>query len=330
MNGENTHHFYDRASRWTKAILLLLSAMLLIFVTHCYFTRFDFCAAITIFPPWCWLLAGFVLAMPSTFRKGRRAGVCVLLMWLVFLAVFCDSPLALLRQFRPAPQAPSQVRIVTLNCAGAAGAASEVADHDPDIVLFQESPRKQSVQQLALELYGAGSHLAWYVDTSIIARGDVMPQRVPDEFRGNFVHALVRLDSERELDVICLRLRPPPVRVDLWSLDCWKAYQRDRADRRRELKRITDYAASLSNRHPIIIGGDFNTPPGDAVFALLSPDFSDAFQQAGRGWGRTILNEKPLLRIDQIWLGPSPRPLNVQAHRTENSDHRMVICDLDG
>jgi len=55
---------------------------------------------------------------------------------------------------------------------------------------------------------------------------------------------------------------------------------------------------------------------------------TDAFVQAGRGWGGTHLNELPILRIDQVWLSGEWRALSVTAHRTRNSDHRVVVCDI--
>jgi len=74
--------------------------------------------------------------------------------------------------------------------------------------------------------------------------------------------------------------------------------------------------------------GDFNAPPDDAVFRLLRPRFADAYRRAGVGWGNTIVNDYPVLRIDQIWVSDQFSPRLVYARATEHSDHRMVICDL--
>ena len=78
----------------------------------------------------------------------------------------------------------------------------------------------------------------------------------------------------------------------------------------------------------MIVGGDFNAPQGDAVFRLLRPKLHDAFAEGGRGWGNTILNDVPVLRIDQFWVSETFRSDSVVARGTRNSDHRMVICDL--
>ena len=85
---------------------------------------------------------------------------------------------------------------------------------------------------------------------------------------------------------------------------------------------------SLSGNVPFIIGGDFNAPGGDAVFRLFQPRFHDAFREGGTGWCNTILNEFPVLRIDQIWLSKHFQVVTTLARRTRYSDHRMVICDV--
>jgi endonuclease/exonuclease/phosphatase (EEP) superfamily protein YafD len=217
---------------------------------------------------------------------------------------------------------------VTLNCASSAAAAREVAAFDPDIVLFQESPSRDDLEVVATEIFGAGDHVAWGVDASILARGEVTPVEVPAEHRENFVHAQVPWNG-RTLDVISLRLYPCPVRIDLWSPRCWEVYRDNREKRRRELGAIASYLATLPESAIVVVGGDFNAPPGDAVFRYLSPRMQDAFPIAGRGWGGTITNDAPAIRIDQVWNSPQLLPLAAFARRTVHSDHRLVVVDLE-
>ena len=77
-----------------------------------------------------------------------------------------------------------------------------------------------------------------------------------------------------------------------------------------------------------MIGGDFNAPGGDQIYQTMAPRFRDSWAVAGRGWGKTSLNEYPIHRIDQIWITDDFKPVNVTARKSEGSDHRMVICDL--
>ena len=79
---------------------------------------------------------------------------------------------------------------------------------------------------------------------------------------------------------------------------------------------------------PVICGGDFNAMQGDPVAATMAPRLRDSFAEAGKGWGNTIVNDMPGLRIDQIWVSAQFKATTLFAHKTVDSDHRMVICDL--
>ena len=130
--------------------------------------------------------------------------------------------------------------------------------------------------------------------------------------------------------MISLRLFPCPIRLDVWSPDCWRTYQRNREIRRRQLSVIADYIKTLPADEPLIVGGDFNCPPRDAVLALLQPRLTDAFVAAGRGWGATIIElcGVPLIRIDQIWTSRQLPATSTSAHRVYASDHHLVVADF--
>jgi endonuclease/exonuclease/phosphatase (EEP) superfamily protein YafD len=78
----------------------------------------------------------------------------------------------------------------------------------------------------------------------------------------------------------------------------------------------------------VIVGGDFNAPPTDDALAAFRQRLSDSFLTAGHGWGATGTNEYALFRVDQIWVSDGLQPASVTAHKTQHSDHRMVVCDL--
>ena len=61
---------------------------------------------------------------------------------------------------------------------------------------------------------------------------------------------------------------------------------------------------------------------------VLTPRMHDTFREGGRGWGDTVINEFPFLRIDQVWVSGAFQAVNVVARKTRRSDHRMVVCDL--
>ena len=79
---------------------------------------------------------------------------------------------------------------------------------------------------------------------------------------------------------------------------------------------------------PLIVGGDFNLAGNDALLRRLKPRLHDTFLVAGTGLGNTLINEFPFVRIDQIWASDHFQPLQVTVHRTQYSDHRLVVADL--
>lgn len=248
--------------------------------------------------------------------------------WLLFLFLAADAPASLFRVLVPAEESRA-IRVVSLNCAGESSAALDVERLQPDIVLFQESPTTDTLSELATKMFGSSANFVRSYDPSIVARGKVTAVPIPREYYQNFVHARVEIDG-RVINVISLRLFPCPVNLAFWSPDCWRYYQTNRENRRRQLATIADYAKTLPADEPLILGGDFNCPPGDAVLELLTPWLADAFTTAGRGWGATIINLAglPLIRIDQIWTNSRLQAMNSFAVGADGSDHHMTVADF--
>lgn len=326
----------NRRGRWTSLhrVLSVASIILWTFVGLCYFVRFDSCALVTVFPAWVWLIPGLSLAAFESRRGNRRVGVAILGLWLVFLLWFADTPASLLRGMVASAsscdlaETDGTLRVITLNCATSARAAREVAEYRPDVVLLQESPSRKQLEALAQRLYGDEGGVVWGPDASIVARGRVTAVETPASLRGDCVQARIRLDSGAEVTVVSLRLVPSTFRLDFWSPACWQDYADNRRERRRQLLTILRETEAIAPSSPLVLGGDFNAAPGDAVFRSLRPRLVDAFVRAGVGWGGTILNDRPVLRIDQVWVSDHFSPTAVFAKRTRHSDHRMVVCDL--
>ncbi len=315
---------------------LIVSALLCACVAHCYFWRGDAYAALTVWPVWAWALPGVLLAGIGWRRSRKWTAITVVALWLVYLISFSEEVGSLAHwrywpshKWQAARQRGEALRIISINCAGGnPRAAAEVKAYEPDIVLLQESPKRQALEEVARQLFGTNAAVVVGPDASIIVRGQATPRPLLESMRIHYTYAHVRLSSGMETDVISLRLPPAPLREDLWTSDCWRDYTDDRQMRRRMLGAICQQIGSTARSVPFVIGGDFNTPGGDAIFRLFQPLFRDAFKDGGCGWGNTILNEYPLLRIDQIWLSEHFHAVTTLARRTQNSDHRMVICDV--
>lgn len=313
-------------AKYLACAALATSASLCLAIAICYTWRLDAWATVTVFPIWVWWLAGIVLVGAARRKVSRCYWFTTTLMWCLVLCAFADAPLCLLR-FRP-NDGKRTLRIVSLNCAGRGHAAREVAALRPDIVLIQESPGRQALVQFARKCFGDDGQVLSDVDASIVARGTITPLPLPQSVKGHAVAARIRLSDDTEINVASLRLATPTVRIDLWSPDCWREKAAGRQRQRKQLKTVAEAVLAAADGLPSILGGDFNAPPGDAIFQVLPP-LHDAFGEAGRGWGNTILNAAPFLRIDQIWLSHEFRAVDVYSQQTQNSDHRMVVCDVE-
>jgi hypothetical protein len=316
----------DKALTLIRHGIGFLTAPLLVFASLCYWGRFDSVAAATVYPPWCWAIAGISLACIG-FGRHRLLTAASIALWLIFLLAFADSPASPLRMWLPMPSQRSNLRVISLNCASNPAAAREAIGLNPDIILFQESPSHEALDALAKEFFGPGNHVYWGGDASIVSRGEITPVEVPGPLTGDFVHARVQVETG-SLDVISLRLFPSEFRMDLWSISCWRAFRANRETRWSEIQKIVGYVKTIPASRPLVFGGDFNVPPGDAVLHALPAVLSDSFHEVGRGWGCTIINDCPAIRIDQIWHTPEIQPCIVVARKTQFSDHRMVIGDF--
>jgi endonuclease/exonuclease/phosphatase (EEP) superfamily protein YafD len=131
------------------------------------------------------------------------------------------------------------------------------------------------------------------------------------------------------IEIISLRLAPPLVRYDLWSPSCWTEHAAIRRQHRAETEALVKALSATPAERPILIGGDCNAPAGDGALQVWNDRLHDAFIQAGRGWGCTVLNLAPVLRFDQLWCSDKLRARGVWSVKTRHSDHRLVVGDFE-
>jgi len=315
---------------------LALSALLCVWLSLCYWLRPDACAAVTFLPVWIWLPPGLILVTAGWSRPRRRVVVGVVLLWAIYAVGFSEEAHSLIRvhpwpspEFQQARRRGEGLRVISVNCSnGNVGAASEVAPFHPDIVLLQEPPDPAEVRALARRLFGKAAGVGIGVDCDVIARGRVAaePRRGRPPYA--YLKARVRLQSGIEAEVLSVHFMPPAMRFDVWQPSAWRDQLERRRSHRQQMQEIAQAIAPVPRAVPIVVGGDFNAVAGDAVFRLLEPRLHDSFKEGGRGWGNTVLNDFPVSRIDQIWVGKQFRAIAVVARETRYSDHRMVICDL--
>jgi vancomycin resistance protein VanJ len=323
----------DRILFWFRNIALAISPALCLVVAFVFWIQPDAFAAVLVLPRWLWIFPGIALALLGWTTKRRRIVLAVICLWFLYAVFFVQEWGGLFRFRSESAQADTangkMVRVVSLNCsAGDEKAAAEVANYHPDIVLFEESPLRPIIQRIAPKILGPEAENLSGSDVTIVARGKLTPITPGNAQSAPFGHARIQLPSGLVVEVFSIRLHPYGIRADLWSPDCWREQRENREHQREQFKWLAREVEKVPADVPVILGGDFNLPAGDKLFRILDGRIHDTFRHAGHGWGDTLDNDFPFIRIDQIWCDTHFEPVSTVAQKTVNSDHRMVVCDL--
>lgn len=309
--------------------VLLLATLVGAALTYIYHTQPDSLTALTAIPAWCWALPALVLLLETRDVRRCRAWRACTVVTVMYLGLCVEQTRSLPRGWFTSPPATgdNSWRVVSLNChVGTAAVVDDLLPLQPDVVLLQESPSEATLAEMTQRLFGAEGTFVSTGDCSLLARGPLAA--IPASRGARFVMARWQPASGPPVVVASLRLTPPPTRLDYWRPSCWAAHRGRRNAHRRQLAELAAAIGEVPRETPLIIGGDFNSPAGDAAYTALRPRLQDAFNTAGRGWGATFSRDFAFHRIDQIWLSPQCRALDVQAHVARNSDHRAVVCDV--
>jgi endonuclease/exonuclease/phosphatase (EEP) superfamily protein YafD len=81
-------------------------------------------------------------------------------------------------------------------------------------------------------------------------------------------------------------------------------------------------------RGPVVVVGDFNTPPESPIFPQVWGGYTDAFSAAGWGWGYTFIGAKTTVRIDHILAGKGWACTGCRVGPAVGSPHRPVTAEL--
>lgn len=97
-----------------------------------------------------------------------------------------------------------------------------------------------------------------------------------------------------------------------------------RAEQVRQVREVVD-----ASPYPVVLCGDFNdTPMSYALHTLRSAGLSDAFAEAGSGFGGTYIGDLPPLRIDYVLVSEEVTPVRVEVGEAVLSDHRSLTAVL--
>ena len=182
---------------------------------------------------------------------------------------------------------------------------------DADVIVlveaWEDSQERDELRDRYLEGYASTPEHAGLVIISRNALSDIEFDRLAGG--GRYLHAKVKVGRD------ALRV----LAVDVES------------DPRRHRQYPLENVAAVAKRFgdgPLVIAGDFNTPPDSVHYAAMRSSLRNAFEIAGDGYAPTWPSFAPTIALDQIWVND-----RVEAHRcwsgwTLRSDHRPVVLEF--
>jgi endonuclease/exonuclease/phosphatase family metal-dependent hydrolase len=231
---------------------------------------------------------------------------------------------------------PTVIRVATWNVhglrAGAEAVAGVVRHEAVDVLLLQESGPRRRLQALGAALGMVVCHdppafPRRRIQNAVLARPprDVRSHRLVRFDGGSLVHPRGALIAHLD-DVTAVSLH-----LGL-----------EGAERGRHVEQLLEILRRIDE--PVVVGGDLNAHPGDAVSATIAAILPDVWARAGEGHGQdhgldhgqdhgqdqgmTFPSSVPTARIDYLFTGRAFRPLRVWTSGGTVSDHLMVIADL--
>jgi endonuclease/exonuclease/phosphatase (EEP) superfamily protein YafD len=96
--------------------------------------------------------------------------------------------------------------------------------------------------------------------------------------------------------------------------------------RRRQSQKVADWLEPLPG--PLLLSGDFNTPPESTTYRRYWSRYTNAFSSAGLGFGPTHFTRHTAVRIDHILMGPGWHCERCWVGPAVRSPHRPVLADL--
>jgi vancomycin resistance protein VanJ len=246
-----------------------------------------------------------------------------------------------LPRFPPPADAP-RVRLLTYNIKGALSGydavLAQVDRYQPDVVVFQEAlgwADDTRTRQVLAERF-AGWALVYSGDVCIASRWPLAGQET------RFVGPRRVKYSGDPRKALRVWVQAPFGRFQVIGTHFYTAM--GAASLRREWRNLPGYiggtlrarreqAEELSEwlrpgAEPLLLAGDFNTPPRGRVYGLLRRSLGDCFADSAWGWGYTYPSRFPLLRIDYLFRSRHWQTVRCEVGGEAGSDHRPVFAEL--
>jgi endonuclease/exonuclease/phosphatase family metal-dependent hydrolase len=138
----------------------------------------------------------------------------------------------------------------------------------------------------------------------------------------------IRAGGSQEPRVALLAFSPGTVTT--WRLVTTHLDPADGPARAQEVSHLVELFQDQSvAKEPIVIGGDFNSTPDNAVLEpLRKAGLRDAWLECGSGPGFTDPADTPSKRIDYLFIAPQLHCSSAEVLDTRLSDHRPLLVTL--
>jgi endonuclease/exonuclease/phosphatase (EEP) superfamily protein YafD len=97
--------------------------------------------------------------------------------------------------------------------------------------------------------------------------------------------------------------------------------------RRDQAMFVTNWTRDMDG--PLLIVGDFNTPPDSTIYHYYWSPFHNGFEEGSFGWGHTYISRWGAVRIDHQLAGPGWHCQKCRVGPEVGSPHRPVIADWE-
>ena len=279
-----------------------------------------------------WLLAIPLLPLGLAAARWRRRSLAVVLLALLLIlgpVMGFQVPWHAVGSRAPSGE---RLRVLTFNIhyhtPHRAALERLLAEAEPDVVAVQELPSQEPFD------YFDGEE--WYVNRT---RRFVLASRYPirqvvllGDHSMEVPGSIARYELETSAGVVTLfSLHLASPRQGLYEAIHHPAsgiveLEDNSEVRRQQSENLVRLADEVKG--PVLLVGDFNTPSESAIFRRVWGRYTDAFAQAGWGWGYTFLAAKTAVRIDHILAGPGWYCERCWVGENIGSPHRPVLADL--
>ncbi|HEY3377042.1 MAG TPA: endonuclease/exonuclease/phosphatase family protein [Armatimonadota bacterium] len=311
---------------WSVVNLLIL--LIVVMVEEIIGERQWWSTLLTYMPQQPLLVPSALLLLIAMVRRHWKG-----LLWNIPAIVLCAVLLGVNLPLNSAPESGNSVRVITWNAHhlvdGLDRIVTTLVQKQPDIVCLQEVRElPDATRSPVLRQAFPGWSMARGGEVAVLSRFPILRTKVyPISAERVVLEALIDIDGH-PLTVIAIHYVTTMTHGSL----------EQRSGSRQSYLRHTVTARSKQNRtvlaiaacagSPVLIAGDFNTPPRGIIYRQLTQHYVDAFSAAGFGTGYTYPARFPIMQIDHLFVSNTIGIRCCTPITATASDHLPVMADL--